>query len=386
MAGITTDKTRLGVFVVSGLVLAVAGVLALGAGRLFEKTAPVHCYFAESVQGLEKGSPISYRGVLVGRVESITMMRPAAAASADARGPHQGAIIAVRGALLPSAFQEDASRFSVEAEVRKTVAELVSQGLRVRLAWKDITGQKYLDLDYHDPAEAVPPKLPVTPEEPYIPTYVEPSLQDIQKDLASTLAQISKIRFGAIGEKIETLLERVTTRVEELRTDEISAALREASDGIRKLTESGELQRGLERVDAITRETERATARLNEILQKPELDAAAADLAAAAKSARATVERLEARVPETVERFDALLAEASRAVVDAKLPETMDSLRGGADGIAAATRSVVAMRAELISTMRELGQASRSVGRLADFLERHPEAVLSGRAGEGGKP
>lgn len=379
----TPDKARLGVFVVSGVVLAVLGVLALGAGRLFEKTVPVHCYFTESVQGLETGSPISYRGVLVGRVESVSMRRPATSEDGGT-GMHSAAIIRVRGALHPSAFLEKSAGFADEERVRETLREGVERGLRVRLAWKDITGQKYLDFDFHDPAEAAPPKLPIVPEEPYVPTYVSKSLQDIQKDLATAVSNLSQIRFEEIGTKIEQILDRVSEHLEKLKTDDITAALREATEGIRKLTESGELQRGLERVDSITAQAEQSALRLNELLAKPDLEAALTDFAATAKSSRAVVEKLEAQVPETAARLDGLLDEADRALAESKLPETTASIRASADGVGAAARNMTTIRTELVATMRELSQAARSVSRLADYLERRPDAILAGRSGGGG--
>ena len=59
-------------------------------------------------------------------------------------------------------------------------------------------------------------------------------------------------------------------------------------------------------------------------------------------------------------------------------------MRSGADGIATASRNVVTMRAELADTLRELTLESRSVSRLAEFLERRPDAILSGRESDGG--
>lgn len=382
MPGQTTDKARLGVFVVSGIVLAVAGVLALGAGRLFEKTVPVHCYFTESVQGLESGSPISYRGVTVGRVVSIAMRRPA---NDGATAMHQAAIIEVTGALVPESFQESSVSFDVERTITDALKGAVDRGLRVQIAWKDITGQKYLDLDFHDPEEAVPPKLPVEPAVPYIPTYVSASFQDIQKDLATTLSNLAKIRYDLIGAKVEIALERLTTRIEEMRTDEISSSVRGAADALRTIAESPGFRDGLLRFDAISQETEKIGRRLNEILERPELDAAVGDLAAASASLRTTMASLETQLPATVAKLDLVIDDVRLNLEGAKIPETTASIREGVDSMGAAARNVTAVRTELVAALRELTQASRSIGRLAEYLERHPDALLEGRAASGGK-
>ena len=45
----------------------------------------------------------------------------------------------------------------------------------MRIAWKDITGQKYLDLDYFDPQKSPPPALPFDPPGTCIPSANEKS-------------------------------------------------------------------------------------------------------------------------------------------------------------------------------------------------------------------
>ena len=46
-------------------------MLALGAGNVFKRTVTIETYFDESVQGLDVGSAVKYRGVQIGRVTRI---------------------------------------------------------------------------------------------------------------------------------------------------------------------------------------------------------------------------------------------------------------------------------------------------------------------------
>ena len=80
------SRVRLGVFVVMGILVAIAGLLAFGAGRFLEHTTPVYAYFTESVQGLEPGAEIKYRGVRIGRVVDIQMRPPSGTLSGIAPG------------------------------------------------------------------------------------------------------------------------------------------------------------------------------------------------------------------------------------------------------------------------------------------------------------
>lgn len=64
-------KLTVGLFVIIGIILAVLAVIWLGMAHIFEKGRLVAAYFDESVQGLQKDSPVKYRGVSIGRVDSI---------------------------------------------------------------------------------------------------------------------------------------------------------------------------------------------------------------------------------------------------------------------------------------------------------------------------
>src|SRR5882672_5365884 len=92
-------RFRLGIFVLGGLALAIAGIIALSAGRLFQHTYPVYCYFQENVQGLEPGSPVKFRGVEIGRVEEVSLM-PSARIASQRGGSHEDSLIEVQSQLL----------------------------------------------------------------------------------------------------------------------------------------------------------------------------------------------------------------------------------------------------------------------------------------------
>ena len=64
-------KFTVGLFVAGGLTISVLAIVWLGMSRYFEKGRFFVTYFNESVQGLKKDSPVKYRGVSIGRVESI---------------------------------------------------------------------------------------------------------------------------------------------------------------------------------------------------------------------------------------------------------------------------------------------------------------------------
>ncbi|MEA3280451.1 MAG: MlaD family protein, partial [Thermodesulfobacteriota bacterium] len=70
MASIKT-KFTVGLFVIVGFSLVIVAVIWLGMSHYFEKGNYYIACFDESVQGLDKDSPVKYMGVCIGRVDSI---------------------------------------------------------------------------------------------------------------------------------------------------------------------------------------------------------------------------------------------------------------------------------------------------------------------------
>src|ERR1044072_1248420 len=110
---------KIGLFIIIGTVIAAFGVVALGVGTIFQKKILVETYIDESVQGLDVGSPAKFRGVPVGKVETITLT--------SAEYPTKRRYVLVRIGLTTTIFEgaiSDSGSRSLMTEVEK--------GLRVR--------------------------------------------------------------------------------------------------------------------------------------------------------------------------------------------------------------------------------------------------------------
>jgi ABC-type transporter Mla subunit MlaD len=62
------QKLRIGIFLLSGVLLMVAILFFLGLSDIFKDKVVIMTHFQESVQGLTVGSPVKFRGVQVGAV------------------------------------------------------------------------------------------------------------------------------------------------------------------------------------------------------------------------------------------------------------------------------------------------------------------------------
>ena len=76
-----SNHWKLGLFVVAGVGLFLALLGGLGARGLRKETVTYTTYFDESVQGLDVGSPVKFRGVTIGNVAEESASHPTGATS-----------------------------------------------------------------------------------------------------------------------------------------------------------------------------------------------------------------------------------------------------------------------------------------------------------------
>ena len=64
-------KLRVGIFVIIAVVIGLGAAIWLGASRYLADESQAVTFFSESVQGLDPGAAVKYRGVPAGRVDQI---------------------------------------------------------------------------------------------------------------------------------------------------------------------------------------------------------------------------------------------------------------------------------------------------------------------------
>src|SRR5262244_2937797 len=69
--GSRINPTTIGAFVVGAIVLLIAGALLFGGGKFLQEKVPYVMFFESSVEGLNVGAPVIFRGVQVGQVTAI---------------------------------------------------------------------------------------------------------------------------------------------------------------------------------------------------------------------------------------------------------------------------------------------------------------------------
>ena len=140
MASIKT-KFTVGLFVIIGLAIAIVTIIWLGKSHYLEEGQYYIAYFDESVQGLDKDSPVKYRGVSIGRVDNIGV---------------------APDATLIKVILKIESSLNLEDHLEEIVAELKSVG---------ITGIMFIELERKkDDEPDLSPEITFSSEYPVIAT------------------------------------------------------------------------------------------------------------------------------------------------------------------------------------------------------------------------
>ena len=315
------NKKAIGAFVVASLVLAVAAIVVFGSGKFFAKRYQFVSFFHGSVKGLRIGAPVVFRGVQVGEVTKMMIYADHHDLSFE----------------IPVIMEIDKENFkSIGPDLqdpKKYMQLLIKSGLRVQLQMQSlVTGQLVVNMDFF-------PDTPV-------------KLVGGQKiNIAKGVTEIPAI---------ETTMQK----------------LEENLEGIIK-----SVNKSLKRIESIvtSEETTQSLQYLNQSLK------AVRDLA---RHLDEKVDPISANVDLTLKDAQKLLRNVDSHVdpIATTIQETGDAARPALNEIEKAFANIAALtgkgsdeRQQLNRTLKELQGAARSIKLWAEYLERHPEALIRGK-------
>ncbi|MFQ5803506.1 MAG: MlaD family protein [Candidatus Methylomirabilales bacterium] len=333
--GKKANPAVIGGFVVSAVALLVVGVLVFGGGQFWTTTVPWVSYFPGSVKGLQVGAPVTFRGVKIGQVTQIK-------ATFDVREEPFTILTPVYWDLEPDRITtigiSSAEVAKMGAKAKRPMARiLIKRGLRAQLQQQSfVTGQKFIQLDFHPdtPIRLVGVDTDV-PEFPTVESGIEKLTESIQD-----------LPLKEIADNAAALLENVDKLV---RGPELKELIR---SGTVTLTEYKKLARG------INEEVLPPTSKLIRNFDSEVTPAARDAMAAASKLIRTVDSQVTPAARDTLKEAEATLA-TYRGLLAEGSP----------------------VRYELVNLLSEGAGAARSLRVLADYLERHPEALLAGKGG-----
>ena len=344
------NKAVIGAFVIGAVALIVVAVVVFGSGTFFKDTRKYVLFFEGSVSGLNVGAPVTFRGVSIGSVIDIKIYLDRQDLSLK---------IPVFVQIDPSRITEiHASGEIKEFEPDQLVDLLVERGLRAQLGIQSlVTSQLYVNLDFYPqkPARFVS----IETEVKQLPTVSSP-LEELSRTLETLpldemankiLSTLEGIEAFVNSPELREMLTSLEAAVKEAKAllGEINLQVQPVSEDIRKTL--GSAQKLLQNIDT-------SVSPLTKSLQ------------AAINNAGGVAQRIDKRVDPLLGAIEETF-KATRAALT-QVNKTLSEIEG-------ATGSGARLNRQVNQTLQELSAAARSIRILADYLERHPDALLRGK-------
>jgi ABC-type transporter Mla subunit MlaD len=320
---------RVGLLLIAGVAAVVGLVLFLG-GQQVRGGVPYETYFQETVEGLEVGSPVKYRGVTLGQVTELGLV---STAYASQQQPD----------FRPAAFDLVFVRFVIDpARVgrmpdRTTAIDL---GLRIKLASQGITGITYLELDFVDPKIYPALTVPWQPQDQYIPS------------MPSTISQV------------QTAAQELFNKVQNIDLDRMAKSVQQVLDDLHGQLTTGDAHEAAASAAELLRT-------LDDQVKAADLPGVASDLRGAAvavhgladgpatKDVLASASHAADRLADAATRLTPLIA---------ALEQTVRRTNGG----------VADVQADLIPVLRDVRDTAANLRETSEELRRYPASVLLG--------
>lgn len=319
-----------GAFVIGAFALGLIALLTFGGIHFFSRPQRFMVYFDESISGLDPGAPVKLGGLRIGRVVGLTIRY-------DRRTNRS--VAAVECEFSRQALT-DARGHPIDVTDRATIQKLIDQGLRAQLNVQSYaTGLVFVELDFLDPREHPAPEQPGGSRLVVVPSVPSP-ISGFQNSLTEILTNLKQIDFGGLSRNLTALMQDARTKLDAL-----------------------DLQGAVE-------QWKRTGAQVQALAADPAFRRTLDNLNAAVAELRTTIAHVDAQVQPTGQDLRETLREAK---------QTIASFQATAASANQFLNRNAVVGDELTDTLAHLNDAADSVKRLADFLERNPNALIVGR-------
>ena len=366
------DYFKLGLFVIGGALLLLVVLFALGVGRFFQKTYKIETYINESVNGLEQGSAVKYRGVRVGSVSEIGFVGAKYGRKAEGH----------RYVYVECTLDKDLFGGLGNKSAEEQAVDEVARGLRARPISQGLTGQLYLGLDYVDPEQN--PALPINwePGHIYIPSAAS-TLSRVEQavlGISNTLGGLEKAELPEAVKSFRRFADSASTVLEGANGQEVGKRLADTLEQARKLLARINTLVADPAVDTLLPDAAKTVAGTRKLVEGSGGDAAALlrEARETTASLKASAKALESFLtsPETKKQ----LAEMPGAMQQAR--DTVGELKSAATRLNAVLGRVESLTASqqgnVESVLDNARQLIENLRELTGEAKRYPSGVLFG--------
>jgi phospholipid/cholesterol/gamma-HCH transport system substrate-binding protein len=319
-----SQRTKLivGLFLSGGIGLALVAIIWLGTTRYLAKGRYYVTYFNESVQGLDKDSPVKYRGVPIGRVVEISV------------APDSKLIKVV-----------------LKIESGQTLGPDMVAQLRV----VGITGAMFVELDQKKPGEPDrSPKLTFPSEYPIVAS--QPSeIAELLRGVDEIINNIKSLDMAGISDRVKGNLDKIEMAIADMNVKSLSKRAESSLDNFNRILDNQKWDRILASADSSAQS-------LNELLARANTTVERADKVLA---------QVEGITVESRDKITAALDDFKRAMGNANLV-----LEKGIVLLNNSDSTLFSLRQHLLVTAQNMERTSENLNRLSDLLAAQPSQLF----------
>ena len=310
----------IGLFVTAGVVLGVAAIIWVGASQYFEEGLFYATYFDESVQGLQVDSRVKYRGVDIGKVQSI-------------------------GVAPDRKLVEVVMKIDLRGETGKNVV--------TQLRAAGITGIVFIELDRRNAEDPIlmPP----------------PGMQTRYPVIASQLSQ---------SKQMLTSVDRIMGKIEQVDLKGISDQLKQTSRAVETFLSGKQMTGILAKLDSTAGSLDQGLRRIDRILAEARVEAILEEARQGLEETRQGVQEARQGLQETrktITDIRELVVAVREEVKNIKASEIADRAGRLLKEIDRRTRG---MKTDFERTTDDIRQAADSLKLLLDRLQANPSDLI----------
>ena len=364
--GSKANPTIIGAFVVGAVVLTVAGLLLFSGGKLFTEKAQFVMFYDTSVNGLNVGAPVKFRGVQVGEVTEIVALTDPKEFSV---------VIEVVIEIIPGNFTDMTTRTALRSarDRRAQINTLIQRGMRAALQLQSmVTGLLFIELDFRPDT---PVKL-LGLNNQYLELPTVPStMEQLMANVRQAVTDLGKLPLDQVLGEVIAILQRVNHL---LSAPEMDNAMANLGNILQETRDT--LHNTYQRVPTLLKQLASVENEALAVLKaaRPLLH----DAQTLVRNVNTQVAPLANSAKDTLTAARDALAQGQTTLKN--LEVAVRPALGQAEKALASAAGVMGSESvvlnDLSNALREIEQAARSIRVLADALERNPESLIRGKS------
>ncbi len=318
----------LGIFVIGGVAIAIAALLGLGTS-FFRPVGHFVFYLPQSAGGLDEGSGVRLEGVRVGQIERINIYYD----------PDTKKSFAGLTCQIDRNFLTDPTGRPLNITDAKSLQNLVSKGLVVQVQTAGLVGNEYVELGFDSSEKPMATAGYPASRYPVIPV-IPSTMSELTGNVSGILSNLHQIDYHGLIQQVNGVLAAARGQISELQTNRLTDHLSTAAQSVGDFMNSADL--------------------------------------------RAAVGRLQ----DAASTFQMLMTNLNQQVAPAgtNLNATLVSARESVEALQDFLKLRNQLGEQTYDLMNQLDETARSIEQLSDFLQQHPNALISGRAKEKNAP